>query len=162
MTNYTLNISKQTTGGVIVDIASASLKVVDYAAREASREVSSSEHEVSVFLAEVPTAGTPAKQLLQITADGETVADILKTRLAKVRKESRTSAGAPNPFEETAEGRQEQSRGGFSWPQDDREGALKEPDADGFTDGSRAGSPHESSDAGQVPGMFETTNGNNE
>lgn len=103
MTNYTLKIDNVTASQEVVHIETASLAVVSYAARDAQKELERVEPESQfrVYLAEKAPSlpGAPYGPLLEMTADAETVSDVLKTRLAKVRKSAGKSAAGQ---EETA------------------------------------------------------------
>ena len=79
----------------IVDLAVASLPVINFAAKDVRGELESvGTSEVRVEFRELDSEGQPSRSLLSLAADAETVGDMLKARLAKVRKATAPAAPA--------------------------------------------------------------------
>lgn len=102
--NYSLTVTNETTETPVVDVQVGSAALVSYAEKDA-RDVlrAGGGNRFSVELRQLDSDGEPSGDaLLDLTADGKTVADVLKVRLAAARKSERGSeAGEQNT--ETAE-----------------------------------------------------------
>lgn len=90
MQRYSLDITEENVTGEVdpnvVNVGNGSLKLISYAFNDVQAELGGDlEYRVEVF--EIDEAGTrAARATLALSADGDTVRDSLKTRLAKLRK----------------------------------------------------------------------------
>lgn len=80
----------------VVNVGAGSLALISYAAREAAELTEDAAGEFRVQLNEIDAEGNPGRLLISLTADGDTVNTVVKTRLAKMRKAEKQ---APEPTE---------------------------------------------------------------
>lgn len=92
MTKYTLDITRN---GETETSAFGSVGLVSYAAKAA--EFASDEN-YAVNLGKVGADGT-VETITSLTADGDTVSDVLKSKLARARKAEKGAAGAEDSAE---------------------------------------------------------------
>lgn len=80
----------------VTDVRTGSLALVSFAAKEAKAELDNgSDTDFRVELDELDSEGNHSRALLALTGDGDTIGAVLKTRLAKVRKQAAATEPAP-------------------------------------------------------------------
>lgn len=84
---------QSTEGVTVADINTGSVELVSYAEKTARHELKDSDNEFRVELTQYGADGAgEGVSLLKLTADGSTVADVLKVRLSGARKAERATA----------------------------------------------------------------------
>lgn len=96
---YSLSVFTATSADnvhTVTDIRTGSLALVSFAAKEAKAELDAANEgtDFRVELSELDSEGNYSSSLLKLTADAGTVGEMLKSRLARVRKVTKATEPA--------------------------------------------------------------------